>query len=361
MEDCELKNSSGFAGEKHDPLFQRGLMAVRPRRLRRSSALRNFLQENVVSTANLVLPLFIKSGNNIRHPIASMPGHFQLSLDHLEKEIREIQFLHIPAVILFGIPETKDAIGSAALQQDGIIQQAVIQIKKIAPELLVITDLCLCEYTDHGHCGLIENHHIENDKTLELLGQQAVSHAKAGADIIAPSGMMDNAVVAIRSALDQRNYQSIPILSYAVKYASCFYGPFREAAEGAPKFGDRKSYQMNPANSDEALKEAQLDIVQGADMLMVKPAQHYLDIIYRIKKQFPEMPLGAYQVSGEFAMMKAAAEKGWIDGAAAMCESLLSIKRAGADFIITYFAKEFARKLLSHDHQNKNDFCLPTV
>ena len=321
---------------------------MRPRRLRKTSSLRNFLQENTVTVSNLVLPLFIKAGKNIRHPISSMSGHFQLSVDQLETEIAEIVALKIPAVILFALPAYKDAIGSSAWDDHGVIQESVKLIKKIAPELLVITDLCMCEYTDHGHCGVLRTRasasgEIDNDKTLELLARQAVSHAQAGADIIAPSGMMDNMVFAVRAALDKNNFHDIPILSYAVKYASCFYGPFREAAEGAPQFGDRKSYQMNPANSDEAIKEAMLDVEQGADMLMVKPAQNYLDIVYRVKKEFPHLPLGAYQVSGEFAMIKAAAEKNWIDHDKAMMESLLSIKRAGADFIITYFAKEFAR------------------
>lgn len=320
-------------------------MRIRPRRLRRTAALRHFLQENTVTVSDLVLPLFVKAGHDIKNPIASMPGHYQFSLDHLPAEIAEIQQLKIPAVILFGIPAKKDSIGSSALDDNGIVQQAIKLIKKIAPALLVISDLCFCEYTDHGHCGVIDaqTQQVDNDKTLELLGKQAVSHARAGADIIAPSGMMDGMVQAIRTALDVNQFQDIPILSYAVKYASSFYGPFRDAAEGAPQCGDRKTYQMNPANTNEALREAALDVAEGADMLMVKPAQHYLDIIYRVKQRFPELPLGAYQVSGEFAMIKAAAEKNWIDEKSAMTESLLAIKRAGADFIITYFAKEFAR------------------
>lgn len=309
----------------------------RLRRLRRTPQLRSLLQENTVAVSDLVLPLFIKAGHNIKNPISSMPGHFQFSLDHLPAEIDEIKQLNIPAVILFGIPEKKDPMGSSALDDNGIIQQAIKLIKKIAPELLVITDLCFCEYTDHGHCEI-----VDNDKTLELLGKQAISHARAGADMIAPSGMMDGMVKTIRAALDENHFQDMPILSYAVKYASSFYGPFRVAADGAPQFGDRKTYQMNPANANEALREAALDVAEGADMLMVKPAQHYLDIIYRVKQRFPELPLCAYQVSGEFAMIKAAAEKNWMDEKAAMMESLLAIKRAGADFIITYFAKEFA-------------------
>ncbi|PIZ03807.1 MAG: porphobilinogen synthase [Gammaproteobacteria bacterium CG_4_10_14_0_8_um_filter_38_16] len=316
---------------------------LRPRRLRKNPALRHLLQENSVSVSDLILPLFIKAGNQIRNPIASMPGHFQLSVDQLSAEIKTIQLLKISAVILFGIPEKKDALGSAACDDDGVIQQAVQLIKKIAPELLVITDLCFCEYTDHGHCGVLKNNDVDNDATLALLAKQAVSQAKAGADVIAPSGMMDGMVKAIRTALDENHFQDIPILSYSVKYASGFYGPFRDAAEGAPQFGDRKTYQMNPANSDEAIKEAMLDVAEGADMLMVKPAQPYLDIIYRIKKEYAYLPLGAYQVSGEFAMIKAAAEKKWIDHDMVMMESLLAIKRAGADFIITYFAKEVAQ------------------
>lgn len=325
-------------------MSQSGFPVSRMRRLRRTPQLRSLLQENTVSVSDLVLPLFIKAGNNIKNPISSMPGHFQLSLDHLSAEIEEIKQLNIPAVILFGIPEEKDAMGSSALDDNGIIQQSIKLIKKIAPELLVITDLCFCEYTDHGHCGVMnaDGQTVDNDKTLELLGIQAVSHARAGADIIAPSGMMDGMVKAIRAALDQHHFQDIPILSYAVKYASAFYGPFRVAAEGAPQFGDRKTYQMNPANANEALREAALDVAEGADMLMVKPAQNYLDIIYRVKQSFPALPLCAYQVSGEFAMIKAAGEKNWIDEKAVMMETLLAIKRAGADFIITYFAKEVA-------------------
>lgn len=315
---------------------------MRPRRLRKNSALRALIQETAVTVSDLVLPLFIKAGNNIRHPIGSMPGHFQLSLDQLPLEIKQIQSLKISAVILFGIPEKKDPMGSDACSQDGIIAKAIQKIKKCAPELLVIADTCFCEYTDHGHCGVIKNTDVDNDTTLALLAEQAVVQAKAGADIIAPSGMMDGMVAAIRAGLDAAGFQDIPILSYAVKYASSFYGPFREAAEGAPQFGDRKTYQMDPANGAEALKEANLDVQEGADMLMIKPAQNYLDIIYRVKSRFPELPLGAYQVSGEFAMIKAAAEKNWIDHDKVMCESLLAIKRAGADFIITYFAKDYA-------------------
>lgn len=322
-----------------------GFPVVRSRRLRRTPALRALVQENSVSVSDLVMPIFIKAGNHIKNPISSMPGIYQLSLDQLPAEIAEIQALKIPAVILFGIPEKKDAIGSFALDDHGLIQQAIQLIKKIAPEIIVMSDICFCEYTDHGHCGVIDSDKkcVDNDKTLELLAIQAVSHARAGTDIIAPSGMMDGMVQAIRAALDENSFADIPILSYSVKYASSFYGPFREAAEGAPQFGDRKSYQMNPANGKEALREAESDIAEGADMLMVKPAQNYLDIIFRVKQAFPAVPLAAYQVSGEFAMIKAAAEKKWIDEKSVVIESLLAIKRAGADMIITYFAKEFAR------------------
>ncbi len=320
----------------------------RPRRLRKTPALRTLVSETALTVNDLVLPLFIKAGENIKHPIASMPGHYQLSLDQLDEEITEIRNLKIPAVILFGIPATKDAMGSCALHDDGVVQLAIRKIKTLAPDLLVISDLCFCEYTDHGHCGVIDanTNQVDNDKTLQLLAKQAVSHVKAGADIIAPSGMMDGMVAAIRHGLDDSRFTDTPILSYAVKYASSFYGPFREAAEGAPMFGDRRTYQMDPSNTNEALKETALDVQEGADMLMVKPAQSYLDVIYRVKQQHPALPLGAYQVSGEFAMIKAAAEKGWLDEEQAMLESLLSIKRAGADFIITYFAKAVAKLML---------------
>ncbi len=319
--------------------------AVRLRRLRTHPRLRDLICEHRLHVNDFVLPLFIKEGNNIQLPISSMPGHYQLSVDRLAQEIDQIVALGIPAVILFGIPGYKDASGSEALQHDSIIAKATRAIKKRAPELLVITDLCFCEYTDHGHCGVIENKDVDNDKTLALLTQQALVHANAGADVIAPSGMMDGMIAALRHGLDQAGFSHLPILSYAVKYASSFYGPFREAAEGAPQFGDRKTYQMNPANAQMGLREAELDVQQGADMLMVKPAQAYLDVICRVKQTFPQIPLSAYQVSGEFAMIKAAAAKGWIDEQAVMLESLLAIKRAGADFIITYFAKEAARTL----------------
>ena len=323
---------------------------VRMRRLRQHAGLRDLLQETRLTVNDLVLPLFIKESIQQKQPIDAMPGHYQLSLQDLNEEIDTIVALKIPAVLLFGIPEQKDATGVGSCRADGIIQRAIQRIKQRAPQLLVISDCCFCEFTDHGHCGVVHrgiDQHFElaNDATLELLAQQAVSFARAGADVVAPSGMIDGMVAAIREGLDQAGFTHIPILSYAVKYASNFYGPFREAAEGAPKFGDRRGYQMNPANSNEAIREAQLDINEAADMLMVKPAGAYLDVIYRIKQQFPQMPLCAYQVSGEFAMIKAAAEKGWLDEQRVMMESLIAIKRAGADFIINYFAKDVARLL----------------
>jgi porphobilinogen synthase len=321
---------------------------TRLRRLRGNQTLRALVQETQLDPARLILPLFIKHGHGIKNPISSMPGHYQLSIDQLNEEIQSIKNLGIQQVILFGIPEHKDPLGTDACSQQGIIQRAIPVIKDCAPDLLVISDLCFCEYTDHGHCGVVvqQEHHddfsIDNDKTIALLGQQALSHAKAGADIIAPSSNMDGMVQAIRRALDQGGYEHLPILSYSVKYASAMYGPFRMAAEGSPQFGDRRSYQMNPANSHEALHECALDISEGADMLMVKPAHTYLDIIRRVKESFPHLPLGAYHTSGEFAMLKAAAQKGWIDEKASVLEVLTAIHRAGADFIISYYAKEVA-------------------
>lgn len=316
---------------------------VRPRRLRMNAVLREMVSETMLNKSDFVLPLFIRHGDK-SNPISSMPGHFQLSLKDLPKEIDEVAQLGIKAVLLFGIPAHKDEVGSESYDDQGIIQQAIRIIKKHSPDMLVIADVCFCEYTSHGHCGVMNEKSgrmdLDNDETLELLGRQAISFARAGADIIAPSGNVDGMVQSIRAALDDHDFIHIPILSYSTKYASALYGPFREAAEGAPKFGDRKTYQMDPANSNEALKEAYLDIEEGADMLMVKPALAYLDVIYRTKQAYPEMPLVAYQVSGEFAMIKAAAEKGWIDEKKVALETLLSIKRAGADFIITYFAKD---------------------
>lgn len=316
---------------------------TRLRRLRTNPNIRKLVKETDLNIHHLILPLFIRHGKGIKKPIASMPGHFQISVDQLTEEINNITKLGIQSVILFGIPSTKDPLGSDSYSDNGIIQTAIPIIKNIAPDLLVISDVCFCEYTDHGHCGVLTaKHEIHNDKTLELLANQAISHAKAGADIIAPSGMIDGMVQAIRQGLDEEGYCDTPILSYAVKYCSAMYGPFREAAEGAPKFGDRRTHQMDPSNSHEALRECTLDVSEGTDLLMVKPAHTYLDIIFRVKQQFPALPLGAYHTSGEFALMKAAAEKGWINEREAALEILTSIRRAGADFIITYYAKEAA-------------------
>lgn len=319
---------------------------TRLRRLRHQPGLRNLVRQTTLDAADFVLPLFIKHGTGIKNPIASMPGQFQLSIDQLENEIKEITQLGIKNVILFGIPEHKDPLGKDSYSDQGIIQTAIPVIKKLAPELMVISDICFCEYTDHGHCGVIEKQYdqyiLDNDKTLELLVKQAVSHAQAGADIIAPSGMIDGMVHAIRNGLDKAGFSHIPILSYSVKYSSSMYGPFRQAAEGAPKFGDRSTHMMDVANSNESIRECALDIAEGADMLMVKPAHTYLDIISRVKETYPALPLGAYHTSGEFAMIKAAAEKGWINEKNSVLEVLTSIRRAGADFIITYFAKDAA-------------------
>jgi len=324
---------------------------TRLRRLRHNRHVRDLIKETRLGIHDLVLPLFIKHGTQLKKPIASMPGHFQISPDKLPEEIKPLLDLGIKNIILFGIPEHKDGIGSNSYSNAGIIQQAIPIIKGISKELLVIADVCFCEYTDHGHCGVIteETGHpdVDNDKTLDLLAKQAVSYAKAGADIVAPSGNIDGMVHAIRQGLDQAGFHHLPILSYSVKYASSMYGPFREAAEGAPKFGDRRTYQMDVANSNEAMRECALDIAEGADMLMVKPAHTFLDIITRVKQNYPELPLGAYHTSGEFAMLKAAAEKGWIDEKKATLEVLTAIRRAGADFIITYYAREVAEWLSS--------------
>ncbi len=302
------------------------------------------IRETHLRPDDFILPLFVRPGKGVKKAISSMPGHFQLSIDLLIKEVKEAKALGILGVILFGIPEKKDEQGSEAYAKDGIIQRAVRQIKEKVEGILVITDVCLCEYTSHGHCGVVKEGQVLNDETLELLSAQALSHAEAGADIVAPSDMMDGRVAAIRKILDEHQFENIPILSYAAKYASAFYGPFRVAAESKPQFGDRKSYQMDPANGDEALREVRLDLEEGADMIMVKPALPYLDIIYRVKKSF-NIPVAAYNVSGEFSMVKAASKLGWIDGDQVMMESLIAIKRAGADLILTYFAKEAARKL----------------
>lgn len=321
-------------------------LPIRMRRLRQSPALRGLIQETRLHPSDMVLPLFIKEGLKEKKEISSMPGIFQLPLSELDSEIEEIKRCQISAVLLFGIPIDKDEIGSASLKDNGIIQQAIRKIKSLAPEILVITDLCFCEYTSHGHCGVLKDQCVDNDSTLELLSKQAISHAKAGADVIAPSGMMDGMVQSIRQGLDENNYTHISILSYAVKYASSFYGPFREAAEGTPQFGDRRQYQMDFANKNESLKEAMLDVKEGADMLMVKPAMCYLDIIHQIKTQLPDIPLAAYQVSGEYSLIKLGAKEGLINEEQAMLESLIAIKRAGANFIITYFAKDINKLLL---------------
>jgi porphobilinogen synthase len=311
--------------------------------------LRELVRENDLSVNDLILPLFIRHGHNTRIPIPSMPGHAQLTVDLIPGEIREIESLGIPAVILFGIPERKDAIGAESWDDDGVVQQGIRSIKETSKnDLLIIVDLCFCEYTDHGHCGVVTERtgrvDVDNDATLENLSRQALSLARAGADMIAPSGMMDGMVAAIRQGLDAEGMEHLPIMSYAVKYASAFYGPFRQAAESAPQFGDRRSYQMDPANSDEALREAELDLREGADMIMVKPAMAYGDIIRRVKDRFG-VPVAAYNVSGEFAMVKAAAERGWIDEQRITLEILTGIRRAGADCIVTYFAKDVARYL----------------
>ena len=318
--------------------------AYRPRRLRKNENFRRMIRETKLSVDDLVYPLFVTFGKNVKKPINSMPGNFQMSIDHLVKEAQKTKDMGIPAVLLFGIPEKKDEMGSGACAEDGIIQRATREIKDKVPDILVICDLCLCEYTSHGHCGIIRDNDVDNDTTLEVMAETAISQAKAGADMVAPSGMMDGGVGAIREALDEEGYDTLPIMAYSAKYASCFYGPFREAAEGTPQFGNRKSYQMDPANSDEAIREISLDIEEGADIIMVKPAIPYLDIIYRIREEF-DLPVAAYNVSGEFAMIKAAANLGWLDEGKAMMESLTSIKRAGADIIITYFAQDAAKVL----------------
>jgi len=334
----------------------------RPRRMRKNENLRRLIRETQLSVDNLVMPYFVREGKNVKRAISSMPGNFQWSIDNLVKEIKETKELGIPGVILFGIPEKKDEKGSGAYAKNGIIQQAVKAVKDKVPEMVMITDLCLCEYTNHGHCGVIVNRkpltvnhgkrntvnfkqfEIDNGATLEILAKTAVSQAEAGADIIAPSGMMDGQVKTIRQALDENNFSNVPIMAYSAKYASAFYGPFREAAESPPKFGDRRSYQMDPSNWEEALREVQLDIEEGADIVMVKPALAYLDIIRLVKDKFHH-PVAAYNVSGEFSMIKAASEKGWLEEEKIVFEVLTAIKRAGADIILTYFAKDVAKKL----------------
>ena len=312
----------------------------RPRRLRYNESLRTLIRETQLSISDLIQPLFVRPGRGIREPIPSMPGNYRFSVDELIKEIKEIKDRGILAIILFGIPEKKDRLGTDAYAKDGIIQRAVREIKEKVPDIIVITDVCLCEYTDHGHCGIIKDGEVDNDATLPLLGKIAVSQVQAGADIVAPSGMMDGGVMAIRKALDAAGFIHIPIMAYSAKYASAFYGPFRDAAESAPMFGDRRGYQMDPANAEEAVREVELDLAEGADIVMVKPALPYLDVIYRVKKAI-NRPLAAYNVSGEFSMIKAAIERGWLDEKVIL-EVLMAIKRAGADLILTYFAKEVA-------------------
>jgi porphobilinogen synthase len=316
----------------------------RPRRLRQNAALRRLIQETRLSVSDFIAPLFVVHGKGQKKEIASMPGQFQFSIDHLVKEAQEIYNLGIPAVILFGIPRRKDLRGSEAYAAGGVIQQAVKAVKDKVPGLLVITDVCLCEYTSHGHCGVVEGEKVANDPTLVLLSKEALSHARAGADMVAPSDMMDGRVGAIRKALDSEGFSQVPILSYAAKYASGFYGPFREAAQSVPEFGDRRSYQMDPANVLEALREVELDIQEGADIVMVKPALAYLDVIRRVKQEFLK-PVGAFNVSGEYAMIKAAARVGWLEEERIVMEILTAIKRAGADLILTYFAKDAAKAL----------------
>ncbi len=326
---------------------------ARPRRLRLSPGLRRMVRETELNVSDLIYPLFVRPGQGVRKEIASMPGVSQWSVDQLPFEVEAAASLGIPAIILFGIPSSKDPVGEENFSAHGIVQQAIRAVKDAVPDMVVITDLCLCEYTDHGHCGLLNTGeplpfphlpegYVINDQTLDVLGRVAVSHAQSGADMVAPSGMMDGMVKAIRSWLDKASFDHIPILSYSVKYASAFYGPFRDAAESPPSFGDRTSHQMDPANAREALREAALDIAEGADMLMVKPALPYLDIIHRLRQTYPELPLAAYNVSGEYSMIKAAAERGWLDERKVVLESLTAMKRAGADLILTYHAKDAA-------------------
>ena len=316
----------------------------RPRRLRQNETLRRLVRETHLHLEDLIQPLFVVHGRVVRQEISSMPGCFHLSVDELAKEAKEVATMGIPGIILFGLPAAKDAVGSEAYADDGVVQQAVRAVKDTVSDLLVMTDVCLCEYTSHGHCGVVERGQVKNDPTLELLARTALSHAQAGADMVAPSDMMDGRVSAIREALDEEGFEDTPIMAYSAKYASAFYGPFREAAASAPQFGDRRTYQMDPANSDEALREVGLDLEEGADIVMVKPALPYLDVLWRVKQEFGG-PVAAYHVSGEYAMLKAAGRLGWIDEERVLMETLTSIKRAGADLILTYAAKEAARLL----------------
>ncbi len=316
----------------------------RPRRLRQSDGFRRMIRETTLTADDLILPLFAVAGKSIKHPIESMPGHFHLSIDYLTEAAKTVYDLGIPAIMLFGVPDKKDPLGTGAYARDGIVQNAVKEIKNKVSDLMVITDVCLCHYTDHGHCGVLDGHVIDNDASLDLIAKTALSHARAGADMVAPSDMMDGRIAEIRGLLDDEGFSSTPVMSYAAKYCSAYYGPFRQAAESAPAFGDRKTYQMDPANAVEAIREASMDIEEGADIIMVKPALPYLDIIYRTREE-TDHPVAAYNVSGEYAMIKAAGQMGWIDDQKVMMETLLSIKRAGADMILTYFALDAARAL----------------
>jgi porphobilinogen synthase len=316
----------------------------RPRRLRQNEAFRRMIRETSLTVNDLILPLFAVGGKNVKNPIQSMPGHYQLSIGNLIKTANQAYNLDIPSVMLFGIPDKKDALATRAYADDGIVQKATKALKDKNPDLIVITDVCLCAYMDHGHCGILEGETIDNDATLDLLARTALSHVQAGADMVAPSDMMDGRVAEIRNILDENNFSNVPIMSYAAKYCSAYYGPFRDACDSAPSCGDRSSYQMDPANALEAIREVTLDIEEGADIIMVKPALAYLDIIYRVREEI-DLPIAAYNVSGEYAMIRAAEKMGWIDGTRAMMETLLAIKRAGADMILSYFAMEAAQEL----------------
>jgi porphobilinogen synthase len=319
----------------------------RPRRMRQNDAFRRMIRETVLTVDDLILPLFAIDGKGVQNPISSMPGHFQLSIDNLIKTAKEAENLGIPAIMLFGIPSKKDALATSAYAKDGIVQKAVKSLKDKLSNMVIITDVCLCQYTDHGHCGFVQGNSIDNDASLDLLARTALSHAKAGADMVAPSDMMDGRVAEIREILDENDFPNTPIMSYSAKYCSAYYGPFRQAAHSAPQFGDRRTYQMDPANALEAIREATMDIEEGADIIMIKPALSYLDVIYRIREEI-DLPVAAYNVSGEYAMVKAADKMGWIDGKRVMMETLTSIKRAGADMILTYFAMEAAELLKNH-------------
>lgn len=316
----------------------------RPRRLRQNESFRRMIRETVLTPDDFILPLFAVEGKDVKNPVPSMPGVFQMSVNHLVKACQAARQLGIPGVMIFGLPEKKDPLGTEAYRKDGIVQRAIRDIKNKVPDLVVISDVCLCQYTDHGHCGCLDGQVVDNDATLDLLARTALSHAQAGADMVAPSDMMDGRVAEIREALDEKNYSHIPIMSYAAKYCSAYYGPFREAADSAPQFGDRRTYQMDPANAQEAVREVTLDIEEGADIIMVKPALAYLDVIYRIRQEI-DLPVAAYNVSGEYSMIKAAEQMGWLDGQRVMLETLTAIKRAGADMILTYFAMDAIKAL----------------